>query len=453
MALIAVVLVSMLMMALLAVTLSHETHADSSSARGRNFDIALGVAEAGVSEGVAKIEASAGTYSGNFSGQTPQGTYTVTVTKQPGRYILDARGTVGGSNLGRRRRVRVTMEPPASFSYALFSNTSIDLKNLDDVTGDVWANDSVKVDDNNDVDGSVTAARSWVELAQNSRVRKDVWSGGFNSSGHWAIKLANGAQIDGNAKASVSAPNDPTTCGGEASSDYEIPLGPGAEIGGDLTSWGVTSGSGLVHGTYRPNTCTEAAIPKPLPSFAYNANNYDAGTLHDFSSVSAFQAWISSGGRLADLHGTFYVHDPGPAQSNRIDLTGAVVTGDTTIVTNAPVFTGSATDSGSTQKLFVVASSYQPPAGSSCDVNHDASECAVHLKNQFQPSCRTAVLVYANRGPVAVKNNAEQCGAVYADSILVKNDQTLSFDARIQRVVGFGPTTFEVRRWEELAGA
>jgi hypothetical protein len=248
--------------------------------------------------------------------------------------------------------------------------------------------------------------------------------------------------------ASVSAPNDPTTCGGEPQASYEVPLGSSAEIGAGLTTWGMKSGPGLVNGTYLPNVCTEAAIPKAMPPFAYNASNYDAATLHEFASVASFQSWIAT--RLTDLHGTFYVWDPAPSQADRIDLTGGVVTGDTTIVTNAPVFTGSLSDTGDGEKLFVVASSYEPPAGSSCDVNHDASECAIHLKNDFQPSCRTASLVYADRGPVAVKNNAEACGSVYADSILVKNNQTLTYDARVQRVVGFGATTYDVRRWEEL---
>jgi hypothetical protein len=100
--------------------------------------------------------------------------------------------------------------------------------------------------------------------------------------------------------------------------------------------------------------------------------------------------------------------------------------------------------------VAVLISTYAPPVGTSCDLNQDKSECAVHLKNNFATSGNTAVLVYAPYGPVAVKNNAIQYGAVYADSIQIKNNQTLTYDARVERVVGFGSPTLEVTRWVEI---
>jgi hypothetical protein len=38
---------------------------------------------------------------------------------------------------------------------------------------------------------------------------------------------------------------------------------------------------------------------------------------------------------------------------------------------------------------------------------------------------------------------------IYADTILVMNNQTLSYDPRIARIVGFGDHTYEIARWEE----
>lgn len=444
MALVVVVLVSLLMMSLFVLTLASQNHADTSATRDHHFDLALSVAEAGVQEAVAKIQASVGTFTGEFTGQTAEGSYAVTVERNPSQFLLTSRGSAG-SRLGRTRVVRVTMEPPLSFSHALFSNTSIDLKNLDEVTGDVWANDSVKIEANDTITGSVTAARGYVDLDSGSAVTKNVWTGGFNSVGPFAIRLANGASVGGWAKASVTAP----ACDMQDPANYEVPLGTGPGITGDLTTFGQLSGSGSVGGTYTPNICTTAPVPRALPAFAFNANNYDAGTLHVFSSVYDFQVWLS--GHLGDLKGTFSVTDPSPSQTNRIDLTGAVVTGDTTIITNAPIFTNGVKDTGSTERTIVLVSSYQPPTGAACDVNHDNSECAVHVKNEFQPNCVTAVLIYADRGPVAVKNNAEMCGAIYADSILVKNNQTLEYTSRVGRIVGFGASTYEVRRWEELS--
>ena len=83
-------------------------------------------------------------------------------------------------------------------------------------------------------------------------------------------------------------------------------------------------------------------------------------------------------------------------------------------------------------------------------MNQDNSECSIHLKNNFEPTCSTAVLTYSAFGPTVVKNNASECGAVYADSIEIKNNQTMTYDARIERIIGFGPVTLEVTRWLEL---
>lgn len=445
MALISVVLASMLLMALMVLTLDGQNRADTSSARDRNYDLALSVAESGVQRGIAKMQSSGGLYSGTFTGATPQGLYAVDVTKTPGRFVIQSAGRVGSDRVRRRRTVRVSMEPPASFGYAMFSNTSMKVKNNSSVTGDLWANDSVSLDANDVVDGSVTAARGFVDVST-ATVKKNVWSGGYYAGGPWAIRLGNNARVDGWTKASVSAPNDPTTCGGELSSNYNVSTGAGSTLK-DLTAWGEKTGSGAVQGFYAPHLCTEAATPKPLPPFKYNSGNYDPAGLREFGSVAAFQFWLST--NKTNVKGTFYVTDASPGQSNRIDLTGVTVTGDTTVITNAPIFSSGVADSGAAQRVFVLVSTYAPPAGVACDVNQDASECAIHLKNNFEPSCRTAVLVYANRGPAAVKNNLDMCGAIYADSVIVKNNQTLAYDRRIERIVGFGAATYEIRRWEE----
>lgn len=442
--LIIVVFVSFLLLSMVTLVLRHGESAETSSARGRNFDLSLASAEAGVDEAMARIESSDGTFTGSLSGSTPQGTYTGTVSRVPGKsYTIEMTGSVGGDVLGRDRKLKVTLEPPLSFSFALFSDTSIELKNNDTIDGDVWANESVLVAQNDVLKGSVTSAGSWIRMEGGSRVDLDVWSGGSNTSDGTAIKLHNNAQIVGSAKASVSDPS--TTC---PDSSYDVDLGSGAVVSGDLTSCGSQTGAGSVNGTAQTGTYTEAGVPKSLPRFNFNANNYDPGTYHEFFSVADFNAWLDT--NKTDLHGTFWIDEPSPSQTNRIDLTGAVVTGDVTIVTNAPVFTNAISDDISSRQVFVLVSRYEPPTGSSCDVNQDSSECAVHVKNNFDSSCATAVLIYADNGPVAIKNNQKMCGSVYAESILIKNNQTLTYDARVDRIIGFGTVTYEIVRWEEL---
>ena len=49
-----------------------------------------------------------------------------------------------------------------------------------------------------------------------------------------------------------------------------------------------------------------------------------------------------------------------------------------------------------------------------------------------------------------MKNNQAACGRVISDGILIKNNQTLTYDPRVDNVLGFGPVVYEVTRWEEL---
>src|SRR3990172_4859586 len=243
MALISVILVSLLLSMLLVITVSHQQHAATSSARDRNFDLALGVAEAGIQEAVAKIQASGGGLGGgDFEQDLPQGSYSVSVTRSPGKFVLQSKGSVG-NRLGRSRVVRVTLEPPRSFRYVLFANTFLDVKNNDEAEGDIWANESVTIDENAIIDGAVTAATGWVSVAKGTEVKKDVWSGGYYPSG-WAISLANGAKVGGSAKAGVSEPG----CVGELSSNYQAALSAQSVISGNLTTWGTKSGPGSVSG-------------------------------------------------------------------------------------------------------------------------------------------------------------------------------------------------------------
>ncbi len=433
-------------------------HTDQASARGRNWVQALHVAESGVDQAMAKIGAAGGSYSGTFTGSTAQGTFSVTVSRQArNQYTINSVGSVAAGKKGSATRaLQVTMAPPSVFKNALFSYTTLEVKNNDAITGDVWANQNVIVDLGTTLSGGVTAATGYVEIDNGASVGGDVWSGSFNNATGYAIYLQQNATIDGFAKGSVTNPPDPITCGGANPSNYKVRADNGATIGGDVTTWGTFTGAGTASGTVNNNTCTAAPAAIAMPVFTYSASNYDASTLHQFgtpttssaTAVNDFQSYLSS--HSNQLSGTFYVNQSSPVNENvRIDLTNAVVTGDLNIITNTPIFTNGTTDQ-TTNAVAVLISTYKPPTGSSCDLNQDNSECAVHLKNNFATSGNTAVLVYTPYGPVAVKNNAIQFGAIYSDSIQIKNNQSLTYDSRIERTVGFGDATLEVTKWLEV---
>jgi hypothetical protein len=458
-AMIVAVLLLAVMATLMALVMSVATHTNFATGHGRSWVQALHVGEAGVQDAIAKLQETDGAYTGTFSGSTEEGAYSVTVTPQSRhRFRIESVGNAGGgAGLAATRRLRVTLAPPPSFLYALFSQTTIDTKNNDTITGDIWANQNVIVDDGDTVTGSVNAATGYIDARNGSHITGDAWSGGFDPSTGHAVSLGGNALIDGDVKASVTAPTDPVTCGGESPSNYKVDLGNGAHIGGNVITWGSKTGSGTVGGTVTNNTCTAAPATASMPTYTFSPSNYDSATLHQFgtattpsaTAVADFQSYLAS--HKTAFSGTYFVNQSGAVnQDVRLELKNVVITGDTTIVSNTPIFTDSVEDN-TTDAIFTLASTYKPPTGSSCDLNQDKSECTVHLKNNFQTSGTTAVLVYAPYGPVAVKNNQIQFGTVYADDIVIKNGQSLTYDPRVERVVGFGPVTYQVQTWVELA--
>lgn len=459
---IAVVLLTVIT-TLTVMSLTVATHVNKSTGSSEHRAQALQVAESGVEQALARIEANAGAYTGTFTGQTEEGPFRVTVTRL-GRntYTIDSTGGarssyVGGvwvdRELGAHRRIQVTIAPPRSFSNALFSFTTLNLKNNDVVTGDVWANQNLVMDANTSVTGSVTAATGYAEL--DGPVGANVRTGGFKPSNGRAVDST--SSVGGTITASVVDPPDPITCGGADQSSYKVNIT--GHVSAGITTWGTKTGSGTYSGTYAPHTCTSAPATLPMPSYTYNANNYDAATLYEYgtptvpsaTAVSDFHAYLAS--HLNDMRGTFYVNQSGAvSQSNRLDLSNMRITGDLTIVTNTPVYSAATGDNGS-DAIVLIASTYDPAPGTSCEVNHDNSDCAIHAKNQFSVSGTTAVLLYAPYGPVAVKNNAKQFGAIYADSMEIKNNQEMTYDLRVDRIVGFGPVTLEPTKWVELNDA
>lgn len=445
---------------LMALVLQLGSHTTFATARGRSWVQAVHVAEAGVHRAIAKLEETNGAYSGTFSGSTEEGTFSVTVTpKTRKRFQIDATGTIApGQGLGATRKLRVTLAPPSSFLYAMLSNTSIATKGNDVIDGDIWSNQNVLLEQGNIVHGSVTAATGWVATKNGVTIDEDVWSGGYDPSNlDRAIHLEAGGIISGNVKASVTAPPDPITCGGEDPTKYKVRVESSATIVGNMVSWGPKVGSGTVQGTITQNVCSAAPPTKPLPTFTYSASNYTANTHHEFGTVDTpsatavtdFQAHIIP--EKSAMMGSYYINQAGAAnQSIRVDLTGVTIAGDTTIIANVPIYANGVADSAG-DAMFTLVSTYQPPAGTACDVNQDNSECSIHLKNNFEPSGNTAVIIYAPYGPVAVKNNQVQFGTIYADAIEIKNNQTLNYDSRVERVVGFGDVTYEVESWIELA--
>lgn len=172
-AMVMTVIVIMVAASLAALVLVQGSSTERNSGRGANWNEALHVAEAGVDQAIALIGSTNGAVPAPFSGTTAEGTYSVTVTDLGrNRYQMDSAGTAGtAQSLRATREVRVILAPPVSFEFALFSLTDVNTKNNNHVVGDIWANGSVIVDQNDVVDGDITAATGWVQMLNGSIVK------------------------------------------------------------------------------------------------------------------------------------------------------------------------------------------------------------------------------------------------------------------------------------------
>lgn len=455
---------------ILAVAMMYTSfHNTTATARNRSWGQAVHVAESGVHQAIAYLQSSGGVPpSGTVTGTTAEGTYQYRVLAQPrNRYQIDAVGSVGtATSLSASRRLRVTLAPPKSFAYALFSLSDVTTKNNNYVCGDIWANTYVTVDNGDFVlpaddpfcpahgqgEGNVTAATGYIELENNSSIAGDVWSGGNNASGQ-AVILAGQSTIGGTAKASSSTP-DCTDDPGH--SNYQV--ANGGSITGSVTTWGTVTGSGPT-GTMYQLTCTLAAPTKTMPTFTFDPANYPASSLHTYTfpaDYAEFNAYIAA--NQNNLSGTFYIE--GGGASTPIDLGHAQIGGDLTVIaTSSPIDINEGISSvpGNTdEKIVVLVSFYSAPPGGCTTEGGNPADCAIGIKNNFAPSPddlwlgdNTSVLLYAPNGPVAFKNNAEFHGAVYAANIQVKNNMNLAYDPRISQLVGFGPTTLDIDLWLE----
>ena len=173
MALITVIMLSMIATLFVTTTMYVAFHDQTSSAHNRSWGQALHVAESGVHEAIAYLQNTGGVVpsatdtncptprtAGVVCGTTTEGSYQYrVVAASRNRYTIDATGTVGNSGaLQSSRRLRVTMAPPLSFKYALFSLSDVTTKNNNNICGDVYATTFVQVYNNDAVRASTSSS-------------------------------------------------------------------------------------------------------------------------------------------------------------------------------------------------------------------------------------------------------------------------------------------------------
>jgi len=493
--------IAMLLLAIMAILLVVGLDAGTASLKQSSMAIewskALTVAEAGLNESITRLgESRSAANPCNMSGSTVctggGGQYQVSWTQNGGKIIVTSVGYFPTkTSPAFTREVQATYEPVPTFKYALFSQTALDIKNNATITGDIYSDGNVTVGQNATVCGSIISSAGGVTLANGGQVVKTnaslgcsgksgrIWTGGSGG-----IVGAQQVVIAGDAMA--GAPST-TTCS-STSSSYAVTISGG----GTYTVGGAANACGKISGitgetSSIPGVTTTAPAPVTFPAFVFDPNNYptastdplhlqcypSAGTCGSNQSATAiadFNAYIAT--HKTSLTGTFAVWQSSAqpmsnascttASTTQICLDGITLSGDFTLVTNAPVDFGNtstvSTTSSSVAADMGVISTYQPTSGTTCTTN--GGDCSIYGQNSVEfnagtvsnPDDGVVGLLYTT-GKMAFKNHpASQPpgeGALYAGSMDLKNGYDILYNSRIERFVGFG-TTYERTLWQEL---
>lgn len=441
-AMIATVLVALIMSMLTITMLSTGWNQERATVRDRGYNTGLQVAEAGLNVALQQIAKTPG-YAGTAGTPVavPGGQFEVTVTAPALGYLtIESIGYVPAKGASAQvRRIKSTYGPAATFKHALFSDTGLAVKNNDGTVGDIFANESIVLQQNSGVRGSVISATGSVLMENNAKVKKnsgvggDVYTGGYDPAGLWGMQLSSGAEIEGSAYAEAE------TCPGLAADANRYNISNSGTIKGDALSRGQSNGSVL--GTRSAYTCQLRHARQSLPTFNYEPTQY--ANLKQYTTVSSFQTWLDT--NVSNVTGNHRVWVDACASassgaSNVLDLGGRTIRGAFTLITNCRVdFNSNTTYAGPVDaqvNLIVLNTSVEPTP-------------AINIKNNFTiPNPSPAVLLYST-GQILVKNNAESNGAVYAGAISIKNNLDVTYDPRVERTLGFGPERYEKISWQE----
>jgi hypothetical protein len=494
------ILLLAIMMVLLVVALDAGNASLSQSSKSLEWSRSLTVAEAGLDDAITRLgesrtaanpcSISTSTVCSNGGG----GEYQVSWTQSGGKIVVTSIGYYPTKTSPKyTREVQATYEPVPSFKYALFSQTALTIKNGAVIIGDVYSDGAIDVGGSAEVCGSVLSSAGGITLQNGSKVLKNdsakacsgksgnVWTGGPTG-----IVGASNVAIEGDAIA--GAPST-TTCNA-TSSNYAIAVSGGGSmtVGGSAKACGKISGvTGATSST--AGTATAAPVPVTFPAFVFDPNNYTTsvtdplhlqcfpsggicGSNDSTTAIADFNTYVAA--HKTSLTGTFAVWQRTAqpmstsqvcttTSTTQICLDGVTLSGDFTLITNAPVDFGNtttiSTTSSSVAADMTVVSTYQPTSGTTCDTN--GGDCSIYGQNAVDfdggsasdPDDGVVGLLYTT-GKMAFKNGPQSLnisveGALYAASMDLKNGYDITYNARTERVLGFG-TTYERILWQEL---
>jgi hypothetical protein len=487
--------ISMLLLSIMMVLLSVSLQAGNSSLQQSHLSIewskALTVAEAGANDAAARIGQSRSATNTCAIGTSDictdgEGEYQVSwVTQHTGVLVTSIGYYPTKASPTFVREVQMTYEPVPSFKYAIFSQTSLDVHNNMTVIGDIYAAGDITIGQDATVCGAVISSGGAVNLVQSSQVVKEegdydcadktgnVWSGGSGG-----INGASQVDIEGDATAS----NPSTATCSSTGTTYDIAMvGSGMTVGGVATACGAIS-SGVSATSTSAGTSSTQPTPVTFPNFTFDPDNYSSdpsdplhlqcypsgatcGTNDASDAVAQFNTYLTT--HYTDLTGTFAVWQRTPSKVTPINIPdGTKLGGDFTLITNAPVNFGNTSTISSTSSSvaadLAVISTYQPTGScTSALVVTGNADCSIYGKNAIEfdagdksnPDDGVVGLLYTT-GKMAFAQSANNIdstgdGALYAKSMSFGNGYDIIYNARVERILGFG-ATLERTLWQEI---
>jgi len=486
--------ISMLLMAIMMVLLAVSLDAGSASLRQSSLSLewskSLTVAEGGADAAVTLLGESRSATNSCAIGTSSvcdgvDGQYQVRWTTTGNQIVVTSVGyypTKADPQFARE--VQITYEPVPSFKYAIFSQNALAVANNMTVIGDVYSAGDITLGTNAMVCGSLLSSAGGVIMQNGASVVKsysalgctgkagNVWTGGTNG-----ISGGTTGTVEGTVKAS----NPSTATCSSSGSSYAI--AGSFTVVGTATACGSIA-SGLTAASKTAGSSSSQPTPVTFPAYTFDPNNYPSASsdpLHlqcyptttpitncsgndSTTAVSDFNAYVTA--HKSALTGTFAVWQRTPSSSTAINLDGITLSGDFTLVTNAPVTFGNTstvtTTSSSVAADLSVISTYQPTGSCTAAlVNTGGADCSIYGKNsvefdsgvQSDPNDGVVGLLYTT-GKMAFVNSSNNIadvgdGALYAQSMDFKNGFNVIYNSRVERVLGFG-ASYEQVLWQEL---
>jgi hypothetical protein len=410
MAMVLSVTVTFVVFAIGAVWIGVGTHQVTITGRDKLRDQARNVAEAGLNAAMSRLSADA-----FFTSQalTPiaGGEFEVSVLPvsndptDPRRYIV-AKGyaptKAHPKRVSRRLEQQVELIPTDGFRYALFSSPGgITGANHMVVNGDVYATGDLALANNSTVSGSVTSLGS-LTTSNNSTIAGDV-----------------------HAVSNVTLDNPSTTVLGDMYAGGNVSMT--GHVKGNVQAGGTISG-GTVDGSRSQYSPPVPPAPQTLPTFTWDPANYP--TWSPYANPTAFQTYWNA--NKASFSGTHKIACPAPCSVVNDFNSKWTLTGDTTIVTDGRI---------TLSRDIVNAAGHPITLTIVTNATDSGSIPAVTMSNNVTLPDDIEVVFFAPNGTVHFTQLKHFTGTVYASSISLSQQFTLTFEPVAPKGFDFGLTS------------